>query len=192
MGHPAFFKYLPMLLGVTTIAAGQVGAKLTSTLTIPEFRRLGPGAAVCVNTPLNTAGGEMEIEKTGEELAQRIRAVGFVSGTLGTLSHCDALVFTEITARSRNTVELDFRVVLSDEQAPRLCSSARGKSGNGEPWRSAALRAFADEAAQILRAQKKGMPIYSGALESRELASKPPSAQSEAASSSKRLTIGQR
>jgi len=118
MGHPAFFKYLPMLLGVTTIAAGQVGAKLTSTLTIPEFRRLGPGAAVCVNTPLNTAGGEMEIEKAGEELAQRIRAVGFVSGTLGTLSHCDALVFTEITARSRNTVELDFRIVLSDEQAP--------------------------------------------------------------------------
>src|ERR1035441_10806427 len=71
---------------------------------------------------MNTSGGEMEIEKTGEELAQRIRDVGFLSGALGTLSHCDALVFTEITARSRNTVELDFRVVLSDEQAPRLCS----------------------------------------------------------------------
>ena len=192
MRHPVFFKYLPMVLGMTTIATGQVGARVTSTLTISEFRRLSPGATVCVNTPLNTAGGEMEIEKTAEELAQRIRDVGFLSGTRGTLSHCDALVFTEITARSRNTVELDFRIVLSDEQAPRLCSSARGKSGNGEPWRSAAHRAFADEAAQILRAQKKGMPIYSGALESRELASKPPSAQSEAASSSKRLTIGQR
>jgi hypothetical protein len=80
-----------------------------------ELRRVDPGAAVCVNPLLNVAGGEIDISKAGEESAQRIRDAGFVSGTLGTLSRCDALVFTEITARSRQLAERDFRIVLSGE-----------------------------------------------------------------------------
>jgi hypothetical protein len=114
---------------------------------------------------MNIAGGEIDIARAGDELAQRVRDAGFVSGPLGTLSRCDALVFTEITMRSRQLAELDFRVVLTDEQIPRLCSSARGKSAKGESWRSALARAFGDEAGQILKAQQKGMAIYPGALE---------------------------
>jgi hypothetical protein len=143
------------------MAAGQA----ESTPKLRELRRLDPVAAVCVNPLSNTAGGEIDISRAGEELAQRIRDAGFVSGTLGTLSRCDALVFTEIATQSRQLAELDFRIVLSDEQIPRLCSSARGKSAKGEPWRSALSRAFCDEAAQILKAQRKGMAIYPGALE---------------------------
>jgi hypothetical protein len=167
MRRPALFRYLYTGFAVVTIAAApaNVGGQQPSIPKLRELRRLNPGAAVCVNPPMNIAGGEIDIARAGDELAQRVRDAGFVSGPLGTLSRCDALVFTEITMRSRQLAELDFRVVLTDEQIPRLCSSARGKSAKGESWRSALARAFGDEAGQILKAQQKGMAIYPGALE---------------------------
>jgi hypothetical protein len=161
-----------MVLGVLAVSAGYLLPKTMRGDTqgspdrkLRELRRLNPGAAVCVNPPLNTTGAELEVENAGEELARGLRSGGFASGMLGTLPSCDAVVFTEITQHSRNAVELDFRILLSDEQIPRLCSSARGKSRKGEPWRDAVRRAFADEAGQILKAQQNGMSIYPGALE---------------------------
>jgi hypothetical protein len=162
MRRAAFCRACLAVLATASIGTGQVdwaGHKLR------EPRRLNPGAAVCVNTPLNLAGMEMEPAKAGEELAERIRAAGFASGLLGTQASCDAVVFTEITGRNRKTVEVDFRVVLTDEQVPRMCSSARGKSGKLVSWHDAVLVAFADEARQIRNAQQKGMAVYAGALE---------------------------
>ena len=101
MRRAAFCRACLAVLATASIGTGQVdwaGHKLR------EPRRLNPGAAVCVNTPLNLAGMEMEPAKAGEELAERIRAAGFASGLLGTQASCDAVVFTEITGRNRKTV----------------------------------------------------------------------------------------
>jgi hypothetical protein len=156
------------LLAAMAVGNAQMEQNFTTTPTTPnlsEPRRLNLGAAICVNRPLNLAGMEMEATKAGEELAERIRAAGFASGLLGTVGHCDAVVFTEITGLGRRRVELDFRIVLADEQVPRLCSSARGKSAKLAPWHDAILDAFADEARQIRNAQQKGMAVYAGAIQ---------------------------
>jgi len=146
------------------VAPGSSSHVASTGHSLSQSRSLKPGATVCVNLPLNLAGMEMEMTKAGAELADRIRAAGFVSGVQGTLGSCDAVVFTEIAERTRNTVEIDFRIVLADEQVPRLCSSARGKSGKLVSWHAAVLQAFADEARQIRNAQQKGMAVYAGAL----------------------------
>jgi len=151
------------LAAVATAAIG--GAQVEQERSLGEPRRLKAGTAVCVNLPLNLAGLEMETTKAGEELAERIRAVGFASRPLGTLPACDAVVFTESTGHNRKTVEVDFRLVLSDEQVPRLCSSARGRSGSPASWHAALVDAFAEEARQIRDAQQKGMAVYAGALQ---------------------------
>jgi hypothetical protein len=173
MQRAAIFNAFYAALATATIATGQVVQKLPVNLAsrvdwfdhkLPELRRLSPEATICVNPPLTLPGIEAEMSNAGEELAKRIRAAGFASGVLGTLGACDAVLFTEITGHGRKTAELDFRIVLSDEQIPRLCSSARGKSGKQASWRAAVLDAFADEARQIRTAQQKGMAVYAGAL----------------------------
>jgi len=172
MQRAAIFNAFYAVLAIATVAQGQVVQKSPVNLAnqvdrsdhkVPELRRLGAGATICVNPPLILPGMEAELTNAGEELAKRIRLAGFASGVLGTLGACDAVLFTEITGHSRKTAELDFRIVLSDEQVPRLCASARGKSGKQTSWRVAVLDAFADEARQIRTAQQKGMPVYEGA-----------------------------
>jgi hypothetical protein len=128
-------------------------------------RRLPPGSAVCVNPVLNLARLELDAERTTGELAVSIREAGFRPQRQG--AQCDATVFTEIVAvsgRRRKNVDTEFRIVLSGEQIPRLCSSARGRSGQGV-IHDAILAAFAEQARQIREAQAKGMAPYPGAVE---------------------------
>jgi hypothetical protein len=150
------------LLAIAILAAGPVRSG--------EAPRLSPGSAVCVNPVLNLALRGFDAEGVTEQLAARIREAGFASGSLGTLPRCDATVFTEIVAvsgRKRKSVETEFRIVLSGEQIPRLCSSARGKSTEAQSAavRGALLQALHDEARQIRAAQAKGMALYHGAIE---------------------------
>lgn len=166
------FSAFLSLLATATLAAGQaertLAARFSATLSSPRSnplapRRLAPGAAVCVNPPLNLTGLEIEVRTAARQLAQRMQEAGFRSGAS---QPCDATVFTEIVASGgvvRKNVELQFRIVLADEQIPRLCSSARGRPAPA--WRDALLAAFAEEARQIRGAQAKGMPIYRGAVE---------------------------
>jgi hypothetical protein len=67
--RPTLFRCLSTALGVVVMAGGQA----ESTPQLRELRGPDPGAALCVNPPLNTAGGEIDISSSGEELAQRIR-----------------------------------------------------------------------------------------------------------------------
>ena len=170
------------ILATAAIAAGQtdkaMAAGFVSGIHVPRQnalgpRRLNPGSTVCVNPPLNLTGMEIDSGKVSRELAQKIREAGFRSQPLGAIDGCDATVFTEIVSvagRDRKTVELEFRIVVSGEQIPRLCSSARGRSLARHDvlsgaWRDALFAAFADEARQIRAAQAKGMEIYRGAVE---------------------------
>jgi len=165
MQRNASFNVFFLMLATAGLSTAQIEQKLTVTTALGGPRSLNPGATICVNPPLDMVGTETELSKAGEELAKRIRAAGFAAGVLGTLGNCDVVLFTEITGSSRKSAELDFRMVFSDEQIPRLCASARGKSGKSASWRAAVLAAFADEARQIQNAQLKGMAVYAGAVQ---------------------------
>jgi len=157
------------ILATAVMAGAQ--AQFVSSATLPRTngvapRRLNPWSAVCVSPVLNLAGPKREELDATHELVEGIRQAGFISGPLGTLDICDAIVFTEIVrsgGRNRKRAEVEFRILLSGEQIPRLCSSARGKSIRRK--QDAVLAALADEARQIRGAQTKGMPIYRGSVD---------------------------
>ena len=109
-----------------TVAAS-FGVSLTARPNPLAPRSLLPGSAVCVNPPMNLTGLEIEAGDATRELARQIREAGFQLGSQG----CAATVFTEIVTlggRRWKNAELEFRIVFSDEQIPRLCSSAHGRS----------------------------------------------------------------
>jgi hypothetical protein len=171
-----------VILATAAIAAGQaekaMAAGLSNTLNLPRQnslapRSLSPGSTVCVNSPLNLTGMEIDASTVIRELAGKISEAGFHSGPASAFESCDATVFTEIvsvTGRARKKVETEFRIVIAGEQIPRLCSSAHGKSMNrravlSASWQEALIAAISDEVRQIRDAQQKGMVIYQGAVE---------------------------
>ena len=110
-----------------------------------------PAARAARSGPRSCALRESTIKycRRGDRYLQFRRRIGAADSRR--LSRCDALIFTEITTRSRPLAELGFRMVLSDEQVPRLCSSARGKSAKGEPWCSASRAPSAMRPCEFLK-----------------------------------------
>lgn len=142
------------------------------------WRRIPAGGTVCVNPIKNLSQKAVDMNGADEELAFQIGQAGYRAGKLGSLETCDATVYTEIVStggRKRTGVELEFRVLLADEQVPRLCSTASGKSGNLAAVsnaffevkqerttleRQALSAALAAQARKIQAAQRDGMAPY--------------------------------
>jgi hypothetical protein len=105
-----------------------------------------------------------------DELVARIREIGYRAGNPGKLGTCDATAHTEIVhmgGRNRIRAEVEFRLVLAGEEAPRLSTTAAGKSPKPPKSRDAARReailaASAEQAHRIHMAQRDGMAFYAG------------------------------
>jgi hypothetical protein len=142
------------------------------------WRRVPAGGAICINPVQNLSQKLVDMTGVDQELAFEIAQTGYRAGKLGTLETCDAVVYTEIVSvrgRKSKSVELEFRVLLANEQVPRLCSTASGKSGNlaavsnaffeVKPEQVAVERqaisaALAAQARKIQAAQRAGMAPY--------------------------------
>jgi hypothetical protein len=149
-----------------------------------ESRRIAPGSTICVQSFQNMSGRSISMGGIEDQLAARLNDFGYRAGRPGELGSCDATVHTEIvqlTGRARMRAELDFRVVLAGEQAPRLSATVRGKSPKltrRHPFtkslvpagleksaaeREAILSALAQQSRRIQVAQHDGMALYAGA-----------------------------
>lgn len=146
-----------------------------------DLRSLAPNAAICVNPVKNLSGQAVDMDRIDEQLAAEIGKTGYRGAKIGDLA-CDAITYTEITHVSqgkRAQAELEFRLVLAGEQAPRFSATAKGQSESGElrkfadPFVASAndkaqaqhdaiLAAFADQARKIQLAQRDGMAPYAG------------------------------
>ena len=152
-------------------------------------RRIPAGGTVCVNPVSNGSGKNIDPTWLNKEIADQLQKTGFPVANPGDGALCAATVHTEILSlegRSNPKVDVGFRVVLRDDQLPRLCLTVSGKPAKGaglempfnpftpaNPDRAAAERsaiaaAFTGEARKIWAAQKDGMPVYEGLRESRE------------------------
>ena len=166
--------------GITSIVVGQ-GPRLG------DARRISKDATICVNPVLDTREKKAKAIMAGldEELAAQLRLAGFQVANPGTAAICAATVFTDLVAiEGRNPLKasVDFRVVLLDEQVPRLVSSATGSNRDGQTKlamvntfapvepdrakleRAAVVAAFAAQARKIQASQQDGMAAYDGAL----------------------------
>jgi hypothetical protein len=200
MTRNALFASLPVLMSVVStswaapsdtvamiIPIRSLGKQHIETPARPgveRFRKIPPGGRVCVNPVQNLSGKTLDMSGIDDALAAQIREIGFKAGSPGTLGICDATVYTEIVhirGRRRVHIEIEFRLVLSGEQVPRLCSRATGKRiiplakfanslipiqhdrDIGE--REALLASFTEQALQIEAAQTDGMELYAGAVQ---------------------------
>ncbi|HLY16115.1 MAG TPA: hypothetical protein VKR61_02770 [Bryobacteraceae bacterium] len=119
-----------------------------------------------------------------DQLAAQLNGIGYRAGKPGELGSCDAVVHTEIVhlaGNARMRVEVEFRLVLAGEQAPRLSATAGGKSSkparrrpfvgsfvparpdSSTAEREAILSALAEQSRKIQAAQRDGMALYVGA-----------------------------
>jgi hypothetical protein len=116
-----------------------------------DLRSLAPGATICVNPVQNLSDQTVDIGRMDEQLAGEIAKAGYGVARIGDLS-CAATTYTEITHVSqgqRVEAELEFRLVLAAEQAPRFSATAKGESDLGGPQEDAIVAAFADQARKI-------------------------------------------
>lgn len=139
-----------------------------------ELRSLAPDAAICVNPVKNLSDQPVDMDHIDELLASEIAKAGYRAAKIGDLA-CDATAYTEIVHVSngkRAQAEVEFRLVLAGEQAPRFSATAKGQSESAElpqsvssdpsRARDAILAAFADQARKIQLAQRDGMAPYAG------------------------------
>jgi hypothetical protein len=155
-------KHLNVILAGFSIAAGIHAATPEAAVA------LAPGASICVTPVQNLSEQAFGMNGYDDELVARMREIGYRAGTPGKLPTCDATAYTEIVhvgGRNRIRAEVEFRLVLAGEQAPRLSTTAAGKSPKPPKSRDAARReailaAFTEQARKIHMAQRDGMALY--------------------------------
>ena len=145
-----------------------------------RFRKIPTGGTVCIHTVQNLSGRTLDMRDVDDELAAQISQTGYRAGKQGTVETCDATVYTEIVrveGYKRINAEVEFRVLLADEQVPRLCTRAQGRvrplasfinslvpiqKNSAITQREAIVAAFTDQALKIEAAQAGGMELYPG------------------------------
>lgn len=168
-----------VMLAASWLIAGLLGAAEPAVRTpAPEpaqWRGIVPGSAICIAPIRNMSGRSLAMPGLEHELAAQLEGSGYRAGKLGEVGTCDATVYSEIVSlsgRARVRAELEFRLVLAGEQAPRLSTTVTGRSpkrarqpgfGRTAAEQDAILAALARQSHQILAAQQAGMELYAGA-----------------------------
>lgn len=134
--------------------------------------------SICVTPIQNLSHKPVVMEGIDDELVAQLHTVGFESRKQSDGAQCDATTHAEvvdITGRGRKTARVDFRLTLASEEVPRMSSSVEGKSGdkksksefivnpesNEAPAeREAIVAALGKTAAQIVEANKRGLPPW--------------------------------
>jgi len=129
-----------------------------------------PMDTVCVEPIQNLSHHAANLDGVEEELANRLRNAGF-SGSRRILDAggkgCEAFINAELvdlSGRGRKTAKIDFRLTLASEQAPRISSSAAGKSSGASLTKFAFNFRAAENAAQTEQQQAEREAI-SAAIE---------------------------
>jgi hypothetical protein len=126
-----------------------------------DLRSIPAGGTICVNPVQNLGERSVDMSRMDEELVAQVSKTGYRAGKLGEMETCDATAYTEIVhvgGHKRISVEVEFRILLSGEQIPRLVSTASGKKAAAA--RDAIVEAFAQQARKIQAAQREGMVPY--------------------------------
>ncbi len=151
-------------------------------------RNIPASGSVCVNPIQNNSKSKMAMDGADDLLVLELKKVGLTARKTADGGACDASVFTEVVevgGRGRKSAEVDFRLVVANEVAPRFSSVAKGKSGEALPPmetagnsftgakpkfqvatksdrteldREALASAFAEQARQIEAAQRAAFP----------------------------------
>jgi hypothetical protein len=142
--------------------------------------------SICVEPIKNLSHKPVAMDGVDDELVAQLHKVGFESRKMSDGgSQCDATTNAEVvdvTGRRNKTARVDFRLMLTSEQVPRMSSSVEGKSGGkgGDPLeksmgefavnpdakesagaeREAIVVALGKTAAQIDAANKRGLPAW--------------------------------
>jgi hypothetical protein len=126
--------------------------------------------SICVAPIQNLSHKAMAMDGVDDEFVAQLHKIGFESRkTSAGTSHCDATTNAEVvdvSGRGRKTARVDFRLMLTSEQVPRLSSSVEGMSGDSlatdfaetpRAEREAIVAALKKTASQIDAAYRRGL-----------------------------------
>jgi hypothetical protein len=113
--------------------------------------------SICVKGVQNRSGRQIDMTGIDDVLVAEIKKTGLQSRKLADASGgCDATVYSEvanISGRKSKTAEVDYRLELANEQAPRISATAKGKSGEEAPDSASAVEAASTDVPAKKQAQ---------------------------------------